>query len=79
MLLLLFAVLGLFLGNRFGMTRRGFLILTAVFIGATVLQVAHLVTAIARSSMTLLPLIVGVVFAANMLLGAVTRRPATGN
>ena len=79
MLLLLFAVLGLFLGNRFGRTGRGFVILIAVFIGATVLQVAHLVTAIDRSSMTLLPLIFGIVVAACMFLGAITRRPAAGN
>ena len=79
MLLLLFAVLGLFLGNQFGMTRRGFLILISVFIGATVLQVAHLVSAIDRSSMTLLPLIFGIVLAASMFLGAIARRPVAGN
>ena len=73
MLLLLFAALGFVLGYRLGMTRRGFVTLAAVSIAASALQVAHLVTTSYRSWMTMLPLVVGTVIVASMLLGALAR------
>ena len=74
MLLLLFAALGLVLGYRLGMAQRGFVTLVAVSIGASALQVAHLVTTSDRSQMTLGPLVVGAVVVASMLLGGLARR-----
>ena len=73
MLLLLFAALGYVAGNRLGITARGFVAIAAVSIGASVLQVVHLLTASDRTWMTLLPMVVGTLIVAGMLIGAVTR------
>ena len=80
MVLLLFAALGFVLGYRLGMGRRGFVTLAAVSIGASVAQVVHLASTSDRSWMTMLPLVVGTVIVAGMLLGALARktsRPAS--
>jgi hypothetical protein len=69
-LLLLFAVMGFFLGHRFGMSGRGFVTMGVISIGATVAQIAHLATAADRSSMTMLPIVIGAIMVAGMLLGA---------
>ena len=74
MVLLLIAALGGFVGYRLGTSRRGFVTLAAVSISASVVQVGHLMTSSDRSAMTLLPLVVGTVVVASMLLGALARR-----
>lgn len=74
MVLLLVAALGGFIGYRLGTSRRGFVTLAAVSIGASIVQVGHLMTTSDRSAMTLLPLVVGTVVVASMLLGALARR-----
>jgi hypothetical protein len=76
MLLLIVAAIGFFLGRQFGMTPRGFVTIGMVSIGATGLQMAHLATATDRSMMTMLPIVVGAVVVAAMLLGALVRRPS---
>jgi hypothetical protein len=76
MVLLLIAALGGFVGYRLGTSRRGFVTLAAVSIGASVVQVGHLMTSSDRSAMTMLPLVVGTVIVASMLLGALARRTA---
>ena len=76
MVLLLFAALGLVLGYRLGMARHGFVTLAAVSIVASTVQVGHLVTTSDRSWMTMLPLVVGTVVVAGMLVGAFIRRPS---
>ena len=76
MVLLLFAASGFVLGYRLGMTRRGFVMLAAVSLGSAAIQVAHLASTSDRSWMTMLPLIVGAVIVASMLLGALARRPS---
>jgi hypothetical protein len=76
MLLLIFAAIGFFLGRQLGMTSRGFVTIGMVSIGATGLQIAHLATATDRSMMTMLPIVVGAVVVAAMLLGALVRRPS---
>ena len=73
MLLLLFAVMGFVLGYRLGMARWGFMTLAAVSLGASALQVAHLVTTSDRSRMTMLPMVMGAVVVAGMLLGGLAR------
>ncbi|HKE83770.1 MAG TPA: hypothetical protein VKB50_08455 [Vicinamibacterales bacterium] len=76
MTLLLFGVLGFALGYRLGMSRRGFVTLAIVSIGASIAQVGHLLTTTERSAMTMLPLVVGTVIVSTMLLGALVRRPS---
>ncbi len=76
MVLLLIAALGGFVGYRLGTSRRGFVTLAAVPIGTSVVQVGHLMTSSDRSAMTLLPLVVGTVTVASMLLGGLARRTA---
>ena len=74
MLLIVFAALGFGIGYRLGLTRPGFVTLAAVSIGASVLQVVHLVATTDRTSMTMLPLVVGAVVVASMLVGVLTRK-----
>ena len=76
MTLLLIAALGGFIGYRLGTSHRGFVTLAAVSIGASIAQVGHLMTTSERSAMTLLPMVVGTVVVASMLLGALARRTA---
>jgi hypothetical protein len=77
MVLILFAVLGLVLGYRLGMTRRGFVVMATAAVGGTVLQIGHLLTSSDRSSMTMLPLVVGAIVVASMVIGSLARRTAT--
>jgi hypothetical protein len=58
------------------MARSGFVTMGVVSIGATSLQVAHLATTADRSWMTMLPIVIGAVVVAGMLLGALVRRPS---
>ena len=76
MLLLIFAAIGFFLGRQLGPTPRGFVTMGMVSIGATGLQIAHLAIAVDRSMMTMLPLVIGAVVVATMLLGAFVGRPS---
>ena len=76
MLLILFALLGSFLGYRLGTTPRGYVTMAVVSISSAVLQIAHLFTSSDRSSMTMLPLVVGTIVVAFMLGGALVRRRA---
>jgi uncharacterized membrane protein YjdF len=75
-LLLIFAGIGFLLGRWLGMARRGFATMGAVSIGAAGVQIAHVATTVNRSDMTLLPIVIGAVIVAAMLLGALTRRPS---
>ncbi len=74
MVLLLVAALGGLAGYRLGTSRRGLVTLAAVSIGASTVQVGHLMTTIDRSATTMLPLVVGAVAVASMLLGALALR-----
>jgi hypothetical protein len=79
MALLIFAAIGFVAGRWLGTTRRGFVTMAVVSIGATALQVAHLATTRDRLWMTLLPLGIGAIVVAGMLLGALLRRPSHRN
>lgn len=70
MLLLIFAAMGFFLGHRFGMSGRGFVTMGVISIGATAVQIVHLATTADRSAMTMLPIVIGAIVVAGMLLGA---------
>jgi hypothetical protein len=70
MALILIAVFGFLLGKRLGVSRSGYITLALISFGAAVLQIVHLALTSNRSSMTLLPIIVGALFVAGMLAGA---------
>jgi uncharacterized membrane protein YhiD involved in acid resistance len=74
MVLLICAVLGAFVGYRLGTSRQGFVTLALVSIGSAIVQIGHLFATSQRSSMTMLPLVVGTVLVASLLAGAVARR-----
>lgn len=74
MALLLIAALGGYIGYRLGTSRRGYVTLAAVSIGASIVQIVHVMTTRDRSAMTLLPMVVGTVVVASMLLGALANR-----
>lgn len=76
MVLLMFALSGALLGYWLGTTRRGFVTMAAVSIGSAALQIGHLLTASDRSWMTMLPLVIGTVVVAFMLIGALASRRA---
>jgi len=76
MLLLVFAAIGFWLGHYLGATRRAFVTAGLLSIGATILQIAHVAAAADRSTTTLLPIVIGAVLMAGMLLGGVLRRPS---
>lgn len=73
MVLLIFALSGAILGYRLGMTRRGYVTMAGVSISSATLQIGHLLTTSDRSWMTMLPLVIGTVVVAFMLLGALVR------
>ena len=74
MVLLIVAVVGFVLGYRLGMTPRGFVTLAVISLGASAIQVGHLLSTATRSSMTMLPMVVGAVAVAGLLVGALARR-----
>jgi hypothetical protein len=76
MVLVLFAVFGIFLGYRLGTAFRGYVTLAAVSTAASLAQIGHLIVTAERSAMTLLPLVAGTVVVLSMLLGALMRRAA---
>lgn len=73
MLLLMFAVAGAVLGYRLGTTRRGYVTMAGVSISSAGVQIGHLVSTSDRSWMTMLPLVIGTVVVAFMLVGALVR------
>jgi hypothetical protein len=71
MLLIIFAVFGLLLGYRLGTTRREYVTIAMVSIGSAALQMGHLLTSSDRSSLTMLPLVIGTIVVTFMLCGRV--------
>ena len=78
MVLLLLALLSILLGYSLGMTRRGFITMVATAMVAATLQVVHFLTNGDRSTMTLAPLLIGLVSIAFTLAGAFLHRTARG-
>ena len=78
MVLLIVAALGAILGYRLGAGRRGFVTMAMVSISTAALQLGHLFTTADRSSMTMLPLVVGTILVASMLAGALARHAPPG-
>jgi hypothetical protein len=79
MTLIIFAVFGLAVGYLLGLTRRGFVLMAVVFIGAFVVELVHLLLNTHREALTLLPLVLGVVTVLCMLLGAWVRHRREDN
>jgi hypothetical protein len=76
MVLLIVAVVGFWLGRCLGTARGGFVTIGAVSIGATLVQIAHVATTADRSGMTLLPIVIGALLVAGMLVGGILPRPS---
>jgi hypothetical protein len=74
MVVMAFAAVGLAIGYALGMTRRGFLALGVVALVAAAIQFGQLAASSDRSAMTLLPLVLGAVVVASMMLGALAHR-----
>ena len=73
MVLIVFAVIGFFVGCRLEMTRAGYVTLALTAVGFSAGQIVHLLITKSREAMTMLPLIVGLVLVLFMLLGALVR------
>ncbi|HEY3129321.1 MAG TPA: hypothetical protein VGL91_07670 [Acidobacteriota bacterium] len=73
MTVIVFAALGVTLGSFLGITRRGFVTMAAVSLGSVLLEIGHLLTSTNHAWMTLLPVVIGAVVVAGMLLGALAR------
>ena len=78
MVLIMFAVIGFFVGYRLEMTRAGYLTMALTTVGFSVGQLAHLFVTKNREAMTMLPLVIGVALVLFMLLGALTRLAVRG-
>jgi len=78
MLLILFAVIGFFVGYRLEMTRAGYVTMALTTVGFSGGQIIHLFIARSREAMTMLPLVVGLVLMLFMLLGALVRLALRG-
>ena len=70
MVLLIFAVIGFFVGYRLEMTRAGYVTLALTTVGFSTGQIVHLFITRNRGAITMLPLAVGLVLMLFMLLGA---------
>ena len=73
MLIVLFSVIGFFVGYRLEMTRAGYVTMALTAVGFSAGQIVHLFVTRSREAMTLLPLVVGLVLVLFMLLGALLR------
>jgi hypothetical protein len=70
MVLVLFALLGFFVGYRLEMTRAGYVTLALTTVGFSAGQIILLLITRNREAMTVLPMVVGLVLVLYMLLGA---------
>jgi hypothetical protein len=78
MVLVIFAVIGFFLGYRLEMTRAGYLTMALTTVGFSAGQIALLFFTRSREAMTMLPLVVGLALVLSMLLGAVVHMVVRG-
>jgi hypothetical protein len=73
MALVIFAVIGYFIGYRLEMTRAGYLTMALTAVGFSAGQIVHLLITRNREAMTMLPLVVGLILVLFMLFGAMVR------
>jgi hypothetical protein len=73
MFLLLFAAGGFGVGFWLEMTRSGYVVMALTGVGFIAGEVVHALTTTNRTSLTLLPLVIGLVLTTFMLAGALTR------
>ena len=73
MALVMFAVVGFFVGYRLEMTRAGYVTMALTTVGFSAGQIIHLFITKSREAMTMLPLVVGLLLVLFMLLGALVR------
>jgi hypothetical protein len=73
MFLLLFAAAGFGVGFWLEMTRSGYVVMALTGAGFIAGEVVHVLTTTNRASLTLLPLVIGLVMTTFMLAGALAR------
>ena len=73
MFFVLSAVIGFLIGYRQGMTRTGYLMMALTGVVSSSAQIAHMLLAQSRESITMLPLVVGLILLLCMLFGALAR------
>ena len=78
MVLILFAVIGFFVGYRLGIGRAGYVTMGLTSVAFGVGQLVFLFLTRDREAMTMLPLVVGLVLMLFMLLGALVRLAVRG-
>ena len=78
MVLVLFAVIGFFVGYRLEMSRAGYVTMALTTVGFSVGHVVHLVITKSRGGMTMLALVVELVLVLFMLIGALVRLAVRG-
>jgi hypothetical protein len=78
MALVLFAVVGFFVGYRLEMTRAGYVTMALTTVGFSAGQIIQLFVTRSREATTMLPLVVELVLVLFMLLGALLRLAVRG-
>ena len=78
MVLVLFAVIGFFVGYRLEMSRAGYVTMALTTVGFSVGQIVHVLITKSREAITMLPLVVGLVLVLFMLIGALVRLAVRG-
>ena len=73
MLLLVASALGIAFGYWLGITKRGFVVLGSLSLCTSILQFGLLFITTDRTQMTLLPLVIGTIMVAGVVIGAFMR------
>jgi hypothetical protein len=73
MLLLIFAVVGCLIGFWLEMTRAGYIAMGLTAVAFFAAEIIHVLTTTNRASLTLMPLVIGLILVAFMLAGALVR------
>jgi hypothetical protein len=73
MFLVLFAAVGFAVGFWLEMTRRGYVAMALTAVGFFAGEIVHVLTTTNRASLTMLPLVIGLLMTTFMLAGALVR------
>ena len=73
MFLIIFAAVGFFVGFRLEMTRGGYVTMALTSVAFFAGEIVHVLTTTNRAALTMLPLVIGLILVAFMLVGASIR------
>ena len=73
MFLIIFAVIGFFVGFRLEMTRGGYVTMALTSVGFFAGEIVHVLTTANRAALTMLPMVIGLILVVFMLVGASVR------